>query len=405
MTQYQPGQLKSLLENLRVQRFNGLARINTFQHPRRTGFLIFNNGEITYGNAKLPRPEAFTIEMGKRLNRAWIESCVSFAVEKLGHSPPVSELLNVITRLQVLKWEELETLAYMDTVLILELLVNQPGELRLEMCEAFDLRFGRDRHALNWEKIWNTLGLRQKMWRQIANTIPSLDAIPCVAAVSVEAINNTSAQAHIEKWVDGKRSLIDIAQASYEDPLKLGRTYVSWRQAGWLTFRSHGNGVMNAPRILSVDDSSTVQRFIQKILEDTYPMSFASNATEALNIMNQYDVGLLLLDVTMPDIDGLEFCRIVRKIPKFKQLPIVMLTANDSLFDKVKGQFSGANHYLTKPVNRTQLLDIVSRYIVPYEPGVSVSSQPLMTEQASQALTKSLLSMSRAQTNSQTSLA
>jgi twitching motility two-component system response regulator PilG len=79
--------------------------------------------------------------------------------------------------------------------------------------------------------------------------------------------------------------------------------------------------------------------------------------------MNQKQISLLLLDVTMPDIDGLEMCRTVRSIPKFRHLPIIMLTARDGFFDKVKGQIAGTNRYLTKPFDAEKLLEIVSEFV------------------------------------------
>lgn len=377
MTQYKVGQLKSLLENLRAQGFHGCARIQSSQSLSRTGFIVFNNGEIAYGSSKIPSAEEFAIEMGQRLSRGWIESSVRFAAEKLGHPPSVSELLDVITRLQVMKWEELETLAYMDTVLTLELFVKQSGTLSLDLSDTFDLGFGRDRHPLVWEQIWQKVDLRQKMWAQMARLIPSIDAVPCLDVSALEQIDDHIARAHIKMWVNGSRSLIDIAQATQEDPLKLGRTYASWVQMGWLTFSACHGVNAQSPRILSVDDSAIVQHFIQKSLGSDYPLSFARSATEALAILNQQKISLILLDVTMPDIDGMEFCRIVRRIPKFKELPIVMLTANDSFLGKMKGQFVGANHYLTKPATREKLLGVIERYLVPQDNQPEEDSQPI----------------------------
>ena len=72
---------------------------------------------------------------------------------------------------------------------------------------------------------------------------------------------------------------------------------------------------------------------------------------------------LLLLDVTMPDIDGLQMCKTLRSISKFKDLPIIMVTARDTLVDKMKGQIAGTNHYLTKPFTNDQLKAIINKYI------------------------------------------
>jgi DNA-binding response OmpR family regulator len=86
-----------------------------------------------------------------------------------------------------------------------------------------------------------------------------------------------------------------------------------------------------------------------------------NNAVDALKVISTNPISLLLLDVTMPEIDGLEFCRTVRSIPKFKNLPIIMLTARDKLSDKLRGQIAGATHYLTKPIEPNQLLEIVNK--------------------------------------------
>jgi twitching motility two-component system response regulator PilG len=65
----------------------------------------------------------------------------------------------------------------------------------------------------------------------------------------------------------------------------------------------------------------------------------------------------------MPDIDGLDFCKTIRKIPKFKDLPVIMVTARDGFVDKLKGQIAGTNKYITKPFQPEELLEIVNKYI------------------------------------------
>lgn len=102
---------------------------------------------------------------------------------------------------------------------------------------------------------------------------------------------------------------------------------------------------------------------LKRTLSARYQVLLASNAVDALKVINTNPIALLLLDVTMPDIDGLEFCRAVRSIGKFKNLPIIMLTARDKLSDKYRGQIAGATHYLTKPFEPSQLLEIVDKCV------------------------------------------
>ena len=65
----------------------------------------------------------------------------------------------------------------------------------------------------------------------------------------------------------------------------------------------------------------------------------------------------------MPDIDGLELCRTVRGIGRFQNLPIIMLTAKDGVFNKIRGQIVGSTHYLTKPIDWKKLMAILNKYV------------------------------------------
>lgn len=115
--------------------------------------------------------------------------------------------------------------------------------------------------------------------------------------------------------------------------------------------------------ILAVDDSPIVLNVIRKALGETYTVVTTSDPTQALSMLYHQSIALLLLDVTMPDIDGLELCRTIRNLPQFVDLPIVMLTARDGAFDRVQGRRAGASEYLTKPFDDQVLLDVAARFI------------------------------------------
>lgn len=109
------------------------------------------------------------------------------------------------------------------------------------------------------------------------------------------------------------------------------------------------------PTVLAVDDSTVMQGLVKQALADTYKVLVADNAVDALSIIYHNKVSVLLLDVSMPGIDGLELCRTIRSIPQFQALPIIMLTARDGAFDKVQGRLAGATEYLTKPFDTEKL--------------------------------------------------
>ena len=115
--------------------------------------------------------------------------------------------------------------------------------------------------------------------------------------------------------------------------------------------------------ILAVDDSAVMQGVVKQILGKDYRVLVADNAVDALSMIYHEQVSVLLLDVSMPGIDGLELCRTVRSIPQFQNLPIVMLTARDGAFDKVQGRLAGATEYLTKPFEAEKLREVINQFI------------------------------------------
>lgn len=115
--------------------------------------------------------------------------------------------------------------------------------------------------------------------------------------------------------------------------------------------------------VLAVDDSTVMQRIVKKALENEYKVLVADNAVDALSVIYHQEISILLLDVSMPGVDGLELCRTVRSLPQFRDLPIIMLTARDGVFDKVQGRLAGATEYLTKPFDPEQLLQVVRNFV------------------------------------------
>ena len=117
------------------------------------------------------------------------------------------------------------------------------------------------------------------------------------------------------------------------------------------------------PTVLAVDDSVVMQELIKRVLSPDYRVLVSDSAVDALSILSKEKISLLLLDVSMPEIDGLEFCRTIRSLPQFQALPIIMLTARDRAFDKVQGRLAGASEYLTKPFDADQLRQAIQRFI------------------------------------------
>lgn len=108
-------------------------------------------------------------------------------------------------------------------------------------------------------------------------------------------------------------------------------------------------------RILLVEDEKNVIAFIKKGLEEEfYTVDAAENGAEGLSMATSNEYDLILLDIMLPEINGIELCKQLRQ--RGMKTPVLMLTAKDSVSNKVEGLESGADDYLTKPFAFSELL-------------------------------------------------
>jgi adenylate cyclase len=111
-----------------------------------------------------------------------------------------------------------------------------------------------------------------------------------------------------------------------------------------------------SPRVLVVDDQPPNIRLLEAILTPRgYDVRAASSGEEALAAIDEGDVDLVLLDIVMPGMDGYQVCRAIRERPATAYLPVVMVTASGDE-QKIKALEAGADDFLTKPVNKSELL-------------------------------------------------
>ena len=116
-----------------------------------------------------------------------------------------------------------------------------------------------------------------------------------------------------------------------------------------------------AKRILVVDDDEMVLMALDELLRpEGYDVQTVSSGAEALQKLNENGYDLLMLDVIMPEMDGFDLCKKIRGLDKYKDTPIVFLTAKSREEDRVRGLEVGANLFLSKPISPDKLLGIVS---------------------------------------------
>lgn len=116
--------------------------------------------------------------------------------------------------------------------------------------------------------------------------------------------------------------------------------------------------------VLAVDDRPANLQFLGKLLSDNgYEVAMAQNGRQALGFVSKNEPDLILLDIMMPDMDGYEVCRQLKKNPQHRHIPVIFLTAKTAKQDVVRGFDAGGVDYVLKPFHSPELLARIRTHI------------------------------------------
>ena len=119
--------------------------------------------------------------------------------------------------------------------------------------------------------------------------------------------------------------------------------------------------------ILIVEDSATTRALIRAVIDELgeYETVEAGSGFEALKMLPQQEYDLIVTDINMPDINGLELINFVRNNPRYNHLPIIIVSTERSEEDKKRGMALGATAYVTKPFKSSELQEVIKKTLVP----------------------------------------
>lgn len=268
------------------------------------------------------------------------------------------------------------TLQHMRSVLVCmcqEALVHITAQSQVEL--QFERTVGLDPILLSLplQDMGNTVVTPLKKWQKLKPHITSPFQRLQVASASkltaiaqqVDAARGARAQQTLLPALDSQPCLYELAHQLDMDVLQLATMLLPLIQHDLVTLHPFQNAIRaNPATIVCIDDSSTVQRKVKLILEmEGYRVISLTDPLRALSLLVRERPKLVLLDITMPDLDGYELCRMLRQSSALKHLPIVMLTGRDGLIDRVRAKIVGASDYMTKPFNSSTLTQMVSKHI------------------------------------------
>ena len=119
-------------------------------------------------------------------------------------------------------------------------------------------------------------------------------------------------------------------------------------------------------KILVVDDSSTGVHLFKRILENNnHTVLIAQNGAEGLEKAREHLPDLILMDIVMPEMDGFQATRLIRKTPETAHIPIVMVSTKSQETDQIWAKRQGALEYIIKPFEEEELINVITPYLQP----------------------------------------
>ncbi|GAB1232394.1 twitching motility response regulator PilG [Ferrigenium sp. UT4] len=128
------------------------------------------------------------------------------------------------------------------------------------------------------------------------------------------------------------------------------------------------NNSLSGVNVLLIDDSNTIRRSGEIFLsQEGAKVMLAEDGFDGLSKVVDHKPDIIFVDVMMPRLDGYQTCALIKNHRDFKEVPVVMLTSKDTLFDRARGKLVGSDQYLAKPFNKKSLIEAVIAHTQRYE--------------------------------------
>lgn len=253
---------------------------------------------------------------------------------------------------------------------------------------------------LNAEQLLAEIQPQWNAWRSLGLADHSPNLAP-VLRHPEQLAEHTPEKIHkiLVSLVDGRRSLRDLAMLMKQDLLQMTRILVPLYRKGLIGLMkipdltapgvarsavtqapsvsgisSSGTprssivssppltGSSKAPLVACIDDSIRECQIMERILTEAgYQFVGIQDSVQAIPTLIEKKPGLIFLDLVMPIANGYEICAQIRRVSTFKDVPIVILTSNDGIIDRVRAKFVGSSGFLAKPVDAGRVLAIVRK--------------------------------------------
>lgn len=195
------------------------------------------------------------------------------------------------------------------------------------------------------------------------------------------------------KLLDGRRSLRDLALGMNQDLLLLTKSIypyvykellelvavpdlnITQPNTATSTYNKPAANLSDQPLIACIDDSPQICQIMNQIItKANYRFLGIQQPIQAVPQLINVNPKMIFLDIGMPILNGYEVCTQIRRVSKLQKIPIIMLTGNDGVFDRVKAKVCGASDFLSKPIEIEKILQTIDKFSAPNAPIMMMST-------------------------------
>ncbi|WP_319418630.1 response regulator [Pleurocapsa sp. FMAR1] len=370
-----------LFESLKESRFSGQLVISDTQN--RTWVFYLYLGRIVYASG------------GIHPVRRWRRHVVAYCPERLAHVEEIQlALANIAQEESRISWEYQLLSVWIDqnkisrdqatkaiTATVIEILFDVTQAMDVT-CKSIEDNLLTNRLILiDAEQVIKEANKLYSAW-QDAKIADRPDMAPIIR--QPEALQKrTSAQVYqnLTHLLDGQQSLRDLSVRMKRDVVTVTRSLLPYIQLGLVQLGEIDDIAppvstpvaqqlfkTKTPRrvtIACIDDSPVVCKIMESIITEAgYQFVQEMDGLRAIAVLLSRKPDLIFLDLVMPNTNGYEICSQLRQLSFFKSTPIVILTGNDGIVDRVRAKMVGSTDFLAKPAQPEQVLETINKYVV-----------------------------------------
>ncbi|NEP14666.1 MAG: response regulator [Symploca sp. SIO2C1] len=383
---------------LSVGNFTGSRRakfFTTLQQLRFNGQLLLKDSHNTQWIFYLNRGDITYATGGNTPVRRWARNLATYSPQLPPYLPNLQkEVSSIDTAVFTTCWEyellclwvEQQKITLGQATKTIEAIII---EVLFDVAQAGDVTYQiKQDNSLSQQLILldsqQAVGEAQKLWEvwqnaKLANSSPN--SVPIIKQPE-QLQARTSAQVYqtLTRILNGQRTLRELAGQMKRDVLPVTRSLLPYIQLGLVELvtiadleapfcpsvaQQQPTTTVNKELLIAcVDDDMWVCKTMQKLLTAAgHQFIWINDGLRALATILARKPDLIFLDLVMPNTNGYEICSKLRKIPSFRNTPIIILTGNDGVVDQVRARLFGASDFISKPIDAETVLNVINKQI------------------------------------------